>query len=192
MTPGEPLVSVVIASVNGLPAIGACLDALAGQNGGAVAEILVVDRCGEETRSALRARFPAIAYARFAAVPATRWAGRRNGPRPRARSLNVASSSPDSASARSNSSRAFTRARNSIICTRLCALTALSPVVSIGMKIASGHFAVTNDCTPSLTPDEGMQPNGFTETTMFAFLCLTVITSLPTSMCASPPRTLRL
>jgi GT2 family glycosyltransferase len=69
VTPGEPLVSVVIASVNGLPAIGACLDALAGQNGRAVAEILVVDRCGEETRSALRARFPGVQI--VAAEPGT-------------------------------------------------------------------------------------------------------------------------
>jgi len=65
----EPLVSVVIASVNGLPAIAECLDALAGQDGGDSAEILVVDRCGEETRSALRARFPIVQV--VAADPAT-------------------------------------------------------------------------------------------------------------------------
>ena len=69
MTGGQPLVSVVIASVNGLPAIGECLDALAGQDGGDAAEILVVDRCGEETRSALRARFPGVQV--VAAEPGT-------------------------------------------------------------------------------------------------------------------------
>jgi len=69
VTGGQPLVSVVIASVNGLPAIGECLDALAGQDGGASAEILVVDRCGEETRSALRARFPGVQV--VAAEPGT-------------------------------------------------------------------------------------------------------------------------
>jgi glycosyltransferase involved in cell wall biosynthesis len=60
VTGGDPLVSVVIASVNGLPAIAECLDALAGQEGGDAAEILVVDRCGEETRAALRARFHGV------------------------------------------------------------------------------------------------------------------------------------
>ena len=56
---------------------------------------------------------------------------------------------------------------------RLCALIALSPVVSIAQKIASGCFAVTSDCTPSDTPDEGMQPNGFTLITMCDFFCST-------------------
>jgi glycosyltransferase involved in cell wall biosynthesis len=56
----EPLVSVVIASVNGLACVSACLEALAPQMEGRRAEVLVVDRCGEETRAALRRRFPAV------------------------------------------------------------------------------------------------------------------------------------
>lgn len=59
MTAGEPLVSVVIASVSGMPAIGECLEALTHQDGGE-AEILVVDRCGGETRAAVRSRFPSV------------------------------------------------------------------------------------------------------------------------------------
>ena len=69
MSPSDPLVSVVIASVSGLPSIGECLEALARQDGGASAEILVVDRCGEETRSALRSRFPSVEV--VAAEPGT-------------------------------------------------------------------------------------------------------------------------
>jgi GT2 family glycosyltransferase len=57
---GIPLVSVVIASVNGFPALGECLQALALQEGEVPAEVLVVDRCGAETRAAVRARFPSV------------------------------------------------------------------------------------------------------------------------------------
>ena len=60
MTAAEPLVSVVIPSVNGLPAIAECLEALARQEGDVSAEVLVVDRCGEQVRSALRGRFPSV------------------------------------------------------------------------------------------------------------------------------------
>jgi hypothetical protein len=55
----SPLVSVVIASVNGLPCVERCLAALVPQMGER-AEALVVDRCGEETRAALRSRFPVV------------------------------------------------------------------------------------------------------------------------------------
>jgi GT2 family glycosyltransferase len=75
---GDPLVSVVIASVNGRPAIDECLEALARQEGGEAAEILVVDRCGEETRAAVRARFPAVqvvAADRGTSIPALRAMG---------------------------------------------------------------------------------------------------------------------
>jgi glycosyltransferase involved in cell wall biosynthesis len=78
VTPADPLVSVVIASVNGLPAIAECLDALARQEGGPEAEVLVVDRCGEETRRALRGRFPdvqVIAADAGTSVPALRALG---------------------------------------------------------------------------------------------------------------------
>lgn len=56
----DPLVSVVIPSVTGLPAIAECLDALMRQDGGVTAQILVVDRCGEKTRALLRGRFPSV------------------------------------------------------------------------------------------------------------------------------------
>jgi GT2 family glycosyltransferase len=78
MTAGEPLVSVVIASVNGLPAIAECLEALTRQDGAGEAEIVVVDRCGEQTRSALRARFPSaqvVAAEAGTSIPALRALG---------------------------------------------------------------------------------------------------------------------
>jgi glycosyltransferase involved in cell wall biosynthesis len=74
----DPLVSVVIASVNGLPAIGECLEALTRQEGTVSLEVLVADRCGEEVRSALRRRFPTvhvIAAEAAASVPALRALG---------------------------------------------------------------------------------------------------------------------
>jgi GT2 family glycosyltransferase len=52
-----PLISVVIASVNGMPCVGECLEALTKQQGDIRYEILVVDRCGEKTRNAIRGRF---------------------------------------------------------------------------------------------------------------------------------------
>lgn len=59
MTPSsEPLVSVVIACVNGLPHVIEAVDALVGQDGNVPAEVIVVDRCGRAVRDALRARFP--------------------------------------------------------------------------------------------------------------------------------------
>lgn len=70
-----PVVSVVIASVNGLPAIAECLDALTRQEGGVSAEILVADRCGEAVRAVLRARFPQVTLIAMAAdtsIPALR------------------------------------------------------------------------------------------------------------------------
>lgn len=53
----KPLVSVVIASVNGLPSIVECLEALASQTGDTPYEALVVDCCDEQTRQAIRERF---------------------------------------------------------------------------------------------------------------------------------------
>jgi hypothetical protein len=69
MTGEGPLVSVVIACVNGFPAIGECLEALAGQEADVEAETVVVDRCGAETRAALRVRFPSVQV--IAAEPGT-------------------------------------------------------------------------------------------------------------------------
>ena len=67
--PETPLVSVVIPSVNGLPAIADCLDALRRQEGNVAAEVLVVDRCGEGTRAVLRESFPEMRI--LAAPPGT-------------------------------------------------------------------------------------------------------------------------
>jgi glycosyltransferase involved in cell wall biosynthesis len=53
-----PLVSIVIASVNGMPMIAECLDAIENQKGAVACEVLVVDRCGEPTRAEIRQRFP--------------------------------------------------------------------------------------------------------------------------------------
>jgi hypothetical protein len=66
--------------------------------------------------------------------------------------LKVSSSTPDSLRAASNSARALLRALKSIIWTRLSTLTAPSPVVSMGRKMASGQRWVTTDCTPSDPP----------------------------------------
>ena len=62
-----PVVSVVIPSVNGLPSIADCLDALGRQEGNVPAEVVVADRCGEAIRAVLRERFP---RARILAAPA--------------------------------------------------------------------------------------------------------------------------
>jgi glycosyltransferase involved in cell wall biosynthesis len=53
-------VSVVIASVNGLPSIQECLEALTRQDSVVSAEILVADRCGESVRSFIASRFPSV------------------------------------------------------------------------------------------------------------------------------------
>jgi glycosyltransferase involved in cell wall biosynthesis len=53
-----PLVSVVIASVNGPPSIVECIEHLLAQDSTASYEVLVVDRCGEDVREELRRRFP--------------------------------------------------------------------------------------------------------------------------------------
>jgi glycosyltransferase involved in cell wall biosynthesis len=53
-----PLISVVLASVNGLPYTANCVQALLRQEGDVPVEVIVVDRCGEEVRTALRERFP--------------------------------------------------------------------------------------------------------------------------------------
>ena len=52
-----PFISVVIASVNGFPWIGACLAALTTQRGGIAYEVLVLDRCGEKVREEIRRQF---------------------------------------------------------------------------------------------------------------------------------------
>ncbi|MEE8526090.1 MAG: glycosyltransferase [Thermoanaerobaculia bacterium] len=63
------LVSVVIASVNGLPAIAECLQALLDQEASVRYEVIVVDRCGEATRAAIRGFPPS--HVRLIAVDGT-------------------------------------------------------------------------------------------------------------------------
>jgi len=53
MTSQKPLVSIVIASVNGMPSLGECLEHLLRQEGGHLYEVFVVDRCGEGLRQEL-------------------------------------------------------------------------------------------------------------------------------------------
>ena len=53
-----PFISVVIASVNGTPYIVECLEHLTSQQGDIPYEVLVMDCCDEETRAAIRERFP--------------------------------------------------------------------------------------------------------------------------------------
>jgi glycosyltransferase involved in cell wall biosynthesis len=53
-----PVLSVVIASVNGMPSIVECLETLMSQEGEIPYEVLVVDRCGEPTREEIRRRLP--------------------------------------------------------------------------------------------------------------------------------------
>ena len=76
----DPLISVVIASVNGPPAIHECLDALTRQEGEIAYEVLVVDRCGEATRDEIQRRFTQpeirlVAVEGFPSIPKLRAIG---------------------------------------------------------------------------------------------------------------------
>lgn len=55
---GRPRLSVIIASVNGLPYLEECLRSLEQQSARAEAEVIVVDRCGGQTASCVRDKFP--------------------------------------------------------------------------------------------------------------------------------------
>lgn len=72
----EPPLSVVVASVNGLPCLGQCLDALT--RNAPEAEVVVADWTDEATRSLVRDRWPAVRLLSFdepMAVPELRAAG---------------------------------------------------------------------------------------------------------------------
>jgi GT2 family glycosyltransferase len=56
----EPLLSVIIPSVNGFPELSWCLDAMMKQQPAVASEIFVVDRCGQETRDEIRRRYPNV------------------------------------------------------------------------------------------------------------------------------------
>jgi hypothetical protein len=71
-----PALSVVIASVNGMPYLGKCLDALAERCPGA--EVVVADWTDEATRAAVRERWPSVKLLSFdepMAIPELRAAG---------------------------------------------------------------------------------------------------------------------
>jgi len=71
-----PELSVVVASVNGLPYLEACLDALAGN--APEAEVIVADWTDEPTRELVRTRFPSVVLLSFdepRTVPELRAAG---------------------------------------------------------------------------------------------------------------------
>lgn len=75
-----PELSVVIASVNGLPYPLACLEALAAQEGDIRAEVVLADCTGAATAAAVRERFPEVRLLSFAerrSVPALRAEGIR-------------------------------------------------------------------------------------------------------------------
>jgi glycosyltransferase involved in cell wall biosynthesis len=55
-----PLVSVVIPSVNGMPVLAECVHSFVTQEASRPAEVLVVDRCGEDIRREIRERFPRV------------------------------------------------------------------------------------------------------------------------------------
>ena len=76
----RPEISVVIASVNGLPYPLACLDALARQDGDVVAEVILADCTGPATVAAVRERHPDVRILAFdepKSVPWLRAAGIR-------------------------------------------------------------------------------------------------------------------
>ena len=72
----EPELSVVVASVNGMPYLGACLDAL--ERNAPAAEVIVADWTDEKTRQVVEERFPDVRLLSFdepMAVPELRAAG---------------------------------------------------------------------------------------------------------------------
>ena len=76
----QPDISVVVASVNGLPYPLACLEALADQAGDLSAEVIVADCTGAATVAAIRERFPqtrVLAFDEPKSVPWLRAAGIR-------------------------------------------------------------------------------------------------------------------
>ncbi|MBA2350424.1 MAG: glycosyltransferase [Burkholderiales bacterium] len=54
----EPLVSVIIGSVNGMPELGECLAHLVNQQGNYPYEVIVVDRCGAPLPALIKQGFP--------------------------------------------------------------------------------------------------------------------------------------
>ncbi len=61
----KPKLSVVIASVNGLPYIEECLDSLERQSTQVKAEVIVADCCSHETRTVIEHKFPQVKLLKF-------------------------------------------------------------------------------------------------------------------------------
>lgn len=72
-TQGRPEMSVVIASVNGLPYPLSCLEALEGQTGGVTSEVIVADCTGPATIAAIRERFPGVDVLAFDEPKSVPW-----------------------------------------------------------------------------------------------------------------------
>lgn len=78
MRASAPVLSVIVASVNGPPMIEECLAALAAQRGDVAAEVIVVDVTGGETVRHLEREFPwveLVAFAERRTIPELRAAG---------------------------------------------------------------------------------------------------------------------
>lgn len=69
----RPDISVVIASVNGLPYPMACLDALAGQEGGLASEVIVADCTGAATVAAIKEHHPEVRVLAFDEQKSVPW-----------------------------------------------------------------------------------------------------------------------
>jgi glycosyltransferase involved in cell wall biosynthesis len=73
-----PLVSAIVPCVNGLPIVAECVESFLAQSQAGAIEVVVVDRCGPQTRAELVRRFPqarVIAVETSASIPSMRARG---------------------------------------------------------------------------------------------------------------------
>ena len=69
----RPMMSVVVASVNGLPYPLACLEALEAQQGSVSSEVIIADCTGPSTAAAIRERFPDVCILEFDEPKSVPW-----------------------------------------------------------------------------------------------------------------------
>lgn len=69
----RPTISVVVASVNGLPYPIACLEALEAQQGSVSSEVIIADCTGPATAAAIRERFPDVRILEFDEPKSVPW-----------------------------------------------------------------------------------------------------------------------
>jgi hypothetical protein len=69
----RPAISVVVASVNGLPYPIACLEALEAQQGSVSSEVIIADCTGSSTAAAIRERFPNVRILEFDEPKSVPW-----------------------------------------------------------------------------------------------------------------------